>query len=152
MPPAYWQSTRSQSDNSSPRSNDTQGAIRNRGGDLQASRPETIGAFAKPIGHQGDVLPPYSRPWPHSRCANSPDPGCYQTDGFIKKANNGASIWWNAIYPYVKSGGVYVCPDSKYDSPSYTDGHWGWFKTAKDPETWSAQTGVNSVFGNIAIS
>src|SRR5438132_6058768 len=91
----------------------------------------------------------------HWDCSDSsPDAGCSQTNGFIKRANNGASIWWNAIYPYVKSGGVYVCPDSKYDPPSYIDGHWGWFAhpTGQTPEQWAANTGVNPAFANIAIS
>lgn len=68
------------------------------------------------------------------------------------KVNDGGTIWWNAIYPYVKSAGVYQCPDAKYDVPSYQDGHWGWFNTAPTPQQWAVQTNVNPAFGNIPIA
>src|SRR3981189_980323 len=29
--------------------------------------------------------------------------------------NNATSLWWNAIYPYVKNAQVYVCPDNIYE-------------------------------------
>jgi prepilin-type N-terminal cleavage/methylation domain-containing protein/prepilin-type processing-associated H-X9-DG protein len=49
------------------------------------------------------------------------------------QANNGSSLWWNAIYPYVKNAGVYQCPDNNYRfkmidaNGSGIEGHWGWF-------------------------
>src|ERR1051326_8868417 len=41
--------------------------------------------------------------------------------------NNATSLWWNAIYPYVKNTQIYVCPDDIYDQTTRQDGHWGWF-------------------------
>ncbi len=47
--------------------------------------------------------------------------------------NDGTTIWWNAIYPYVKNFGVYHCPDDNYNfktalrDPNSND-YWGWFK------------------------
>jgi prepilin-type N-terminal cleavage/methylation domain-containing protein/prepilin-type processing-associated H-X9-DG protein len=61
--------------------------------------------------------------------------------------NDATTIWWNAIYPYVKSGHVYECPDNAYPFTMrmQNDGHWGWFDTRKP--IW----GMNPVFLDIDI-
>ena len=50
-------------------------------------------------------------------------------------ANNATTFWVNAIYPFVKSGGVYNCPDS----PQSTTNLDGYFTT--DPATGNS-TGI----------
>jgi prepilin-type N-terminal cleavage/methylation domain-containing protein/prepilin-type processing-associated H-X9-DG protein len=69
----------------------------------------------------------------------------YKTGNFSK--NNGTTIWWNAIYPYVKNAQVFTCPSDRYKIPLSADGHWGWFDQKK-----LAETGINPVFWNISIS
>ncbi|MCW3094762.1 MAG: prepilin-type N-terminal cleavage/methylation domain [Chthonomonadaceae bacterium] len=41
--------------------------------------------------------------------------------------NNATSLWWNAIYPYVKNAAVYHCPDDNYNFTIRQDGAAGWF-------------------------
>ena len=41
--------------------------------------------------------------------------------------NNATSLWWNAIYPYVKNAAVYHCPDDNYNFTLRQDGAAGWF-------------------------
>src|SRR5712671_1597970 len=36
--------------------------------------------------------------------------------------NNATSIWWNAIYPYVKNTQIYNCPDNNYLFTTRQDG------------------------------
>src|SRR5262245_5331462 len=60
--------------------------------------------------------------------------------------NNATSIWWNAIYPYVKNVGVYACPSQRYNYTLAQDGHWGWF--GKDA---ASVLGLNPVFANAKI-
>ena len=43
-------------------------------------------------------------------------------------ANNVSSFWSNAIYPYVKSAGVYNCPDNNDQSTLAQTGFFGWIK------------------------
>jgi len=66
--------------------------------------------------------------------------------------NDGTTLWWNAIYPYVKSVGVFQCPDAKYAAPSKTDGHWGWFSTDADSTAWSNATKIARPFADIAVT
>ena len=65
--------------------------------------------------------------------------------------NNGTTIWWSAIYPYVKSVGVYTCPSGRYQYDITGDGHWGWFKKPKT-EADLASYGINPVFLHVKIS
>jgi prepilin-type N-terminal cleavage/methylation domain-containing protein/prepilin-type processing-associated H-X9-DG protein len=59
--------------------------------------------------------------------------------------NNGVTIWWNAIYPYVKNVQVYRCPSQRYQYDISQDGHWGWFSKPKT-EADLARYGINPVF------
>jgi prepilin-type N-terminal cleavage/methylation domain-containing protein/prepilin-type processing-associated H-X9-DG protein len=82
--------------------------------------------------------------WDHSYSAGSPGPG--------EVKNDATSIWWNAIFPYVKSAGVYTCPDNTYTFTTAQDGHWGWFTSPmnpNDPTTWPVN--MNQAFVNISI-
>jgi len=65
--------------------------------------------------------------------------------------NDATTLWWNAIFPYVKSVGVYNCPDNKYNQTTCQDGHWGWFNTCNpnDPTTWPH--GMNQAFANAVV-
>jgi prepilin-type N-terminal cleavage/methylation domain-containing protein len=64
-------------------------------------------------------------------------------------ANNATSVWWNAIYPYVKNHQIFVCPDSNYQPTTRQDGHWGWFTFSNDQQI--AASGINPVFLDISI-
>jgi prepilin-type N-terminal cleavage/methylation domain-containing protein/prepilin-type processing-associated H-X9-DG protein len=65
--------------------------------------------------------------------------------------NDGATIWWNAIYPYVKNAQVYVCPDNKYDVATKNDGAWGWFTANSNSTNFSNATRTNIAFADICI-
>src|SRR5438093_7197885 len=67
-------------------------------------------------------------------------------DGSFSK-NNGTTVWWNAIYPYVKNAKVYTCPSAKYQQTLRQDGAWGWFNQAN-----LAQTQINKAFWDSSIS
>lgn len=41
--------------------------------------------------------------------------------------NNATTVWWNAIYPYVKNSQIFTCPDTNYNFTNRQDNHWGWF-------------------------
>jgi len=56
--------------------------------------------------------------WKHSSIGGDTDP------------NDATTLWINAIYPYVKSVGVYKCPDDSAQTASSTLG--GWFTMAAD--------------------
>jgi prepilin-type N-terminal cleavage/methylation domain-containing protein/prepilin-type processing-associated H-X9-DG protein len=60
--------------------------------------------------------------------------------------NNATTVWWNAIYPYVKNVGVYACPSQRYTYTLAQDGHWGWFS-----KTAASVIGLNPVFANAKI-
>jgi prepilin-type processing-associated H-X9-DG protein len=60
--------------------------------------------------------------------------------GTVSK-NNATTVWWNAIYPYVKNVGVYACPSQTYNYGIVDDGHWGWFT-----KTAAQIIGLNPVF------
>jgi prepilin-type processing-associated H-X9-DG protein len=66
--------------------------------------------------------------------------------------NNGASLWWNAIYPYVKNYQIFVCPDSDYSVVTKADGHWGWFSTNTNSQAWANATRMNVGFADISVS
>jgi prepilin-type N-terminal cleavage/methylation domain-containing protein/prepilin-type processing-associated H-X9-DG protein len=59
------------------------------------------------------------------------------------KVNDATTIWWNAIYPYVKNNRVYECPDNAYTFTTRQDGHWGWFN--------GSTTGMNPAFLDVNI-
>jgi len=87
----------------------------------------------------------------HWDCSDLDAAQC-DTTRWIKRPNDATSIWWNAIYPYVKSAGVYACPDNSYQYTTAQDGHWGWFKSPmnpNDPTTWPLN--MNQAFLNVSI-
>ena len=49
--------------------------------------------------------------------------------------NNFTSIWFNAIYPYVKNAGVYACPNANDHSTIKQNNIWNWTNTASFPNT-----------------
>jgi prepilin-type N-terminal cleavage/methylation domain-containing protein/prepilin-type processing-associated H-X9-DG protein len=57
--------------------------------------------------------------WAHSNIAGDTDP------------NDATTFWINAIYPYVKSTGIYQCPDASSQAASVTNLN-GWFSTGPD--------------------
>ena len=59
--------------------------------------------------------------------------------------NNATTFWVNAIYPFVKSGGVYNCPDS----PNATTNLDGYFST--DAQGNSTGIGLNPAVQHIAV-
>ncbi|MEP6754303.1 MAG: DUF1559 domain-containing protein [Chthonomonadales bacterium] len=65
--------------------------------------------------------------------------------------NDGTTIWWNAIYPYIKNAQVFVCPDNKYDVPTKNDGAWGWFNTNSNSSNFAKATNTNVAFADICI-
>lgn len=65
--------------------------------------------------------------------------------------NDGTTVWWNAIYPYVRNAQVYVCPDNKYDVKTKDDGSWGWFKIAADPNVFARAANIHVELANICI-
>jgi prepilin-type N-terminal cleavage/methylation domain-containing protein/prepilin-type processing-associated H-X9-DG protein len=71
-----------------------------------------------------------------------------QVAGTVNK-NNGTTIWWNAIYPYVKNVQVYTCPSAYYKTPNKTDGHWGWLAKG---DNGLAAANINPVFWNVAVT
>jgi len=75
--------------------------------------------------------------------------GGTNTDGGT--ADDGTSIWWNAIYPYVKNAQIYQCPDDRYDVVTKKDGHWGWFSTNNDSNAWALKTKQNVAFADVVI-
>ena len=52
--------------------------------------------------------------------------------GSSANPNDATSLWWNAIFPYVKSAPLYTCPDNIYKFTTRQDGHWGWFDFSND--------------------
>jgi len=57
--------------------------------------------------------------------------------------NDATTLWWNAIYPYVKNVQVYNCPDNNYNFTTRQDGHWGWFTSGANV---TKIVGLNPVF------
>jgi prepilin-type N-terminal cleavage/methylation domain-containing protein/prepilin-type processing-associated H-X9-DG protein len=72
----------------------------------------------------------------------------YSAGAFSK--NNGTTLWWNAIYPYVKNVQVYACPSQRYTYSIKDDGHWGWFTVPKT-QAQLASYGINPVFWDAKI-
>ena len=71
----------------------------------------------------------------------------YQSGSGAK--NNATSVWWNAIYPYVKNVQVYSCPDDNYNFTLRQDGAAGWFTKGA---AISSVVGLNPVFYDAKIS
>jgi prepilin-type N-terminal cleavage/methylation domain-containing protein/prepilin-type processing-associated H-X9-DG protein len=63
--------------------------------------------------------------------------------------NNAVSVWWNAIFPYVKTAQLYRCPDDIYTFTTRS-GHWGWFNFST-PEAIAA-SGVQPQLLDVVIS
>jgi prepilin-type N-terminal cleavage/methylation domain-containing protein/prepilin-type processing-associated H-X9-DG protein len=57
--------------------------------------------------------------------------------------NDATTLWFNAIYPYVKNAQVYNCPDNNYLFTTRQDGHWGWFTQGNNV---NKIIGLNPVF------
>jgi prepilin-type N-terminal cleavage/methylation domain-containing protein/prepilin-type processing-associated H-X9-DG protein len=94
----------------------------------------------------------YDETFPQWRWDQNYVAGTGQPGAGAGSINNGASIWWNAIYPYVKNSQIYRCPDTDYDVVSKVDGHWGWFSTNANSQVWANDTRMNLVFADLAIS
>jgi prepilin-type N-terminal cleavage/methylation domain-containing protein/prepilin-type processing-associated H-X9-DG protein len=72
-----------------------------------------------------EVFPQWK--WDQSYNGGSPPPGA--------RTNDATTLWWVAIFPYVKNAGVYTCPDAFYRLKTYEDGHWGWFTVPRNNNT-----------------
>jgi prepilin-type N-terminal cleavage/methylation domain-containing protein len=71
-------------------------------------------------------------------------------DSGTPTANNATTVWWNAIYPYVKNTQIFTCPDTNYHFTNRQDGHWGWFDFSSDARILGS--GINPAFVDISIS
>lgn len=69
--------------------------------------------------------------------------------GSSANPNDATTVWWNAIFPYVKSYQIYVCPDNNYTFTSRQDNHWGWFNFGSPAAI--AQSRVNPGFVDTVI-
>jgi prepilin-type N-terminal cleavage/methylation domain-containing protein/prepilin-type processing-associated H-X9-DG protein len=78
-------------------------------------------------------------------------PSCTAGGGFLPIANNGVSLWWNAIYPYVKNAGVYNCPDNNYQFTTRQDAHWGWFSPNNATDAQMAGWGIDRALWDVVI-
>jgi len=65
---------------------------------------------------------PYWSWWYSSDLGGGPYSGSPYTPGF----NHWESIWFNAIYPYVKNGAVFACPSANDRSTILQNAVWGW--------------------------
>ena len=74
------------------------------------------------------------------------------TGGSGPPTNDATTIWWNAIFPYVKNAGVYHDLDDKYNFTTCQDGHWGWFSTCDPNNPKTFPLNMNPAFANISIS
>jgi len=74
--------------------------------------------------------------WDQSYAGGSPTP------------NNATSLWFNAIYPYVKNAQIYNCPDNNYQFTTRQDGHWGWFTSGANV---TKIIGLNPVFYDVVV-
>jgi prepilin-type N-terminal cleavage/methylation domain-containing protein/prepilin-type processing-associated H-X9-DG protein len=72
----------------------------------------------------------------------------FHPDGNVNP-NSAHTVWWNAIYPYVKNNQIFVCPDNNYNFTTRQDGHWGWFDFTSDAAILDSS--VNPVFLDIVI-
>jgi prepilin-type N-terminal cleavage/methylation domain-containing protein len=64
--------------------------------------------------------------------------------------NNATTVWWNAIYPYVKNAQIFTCPDANYRFTNRQDGHWGWFDFSN--QTLINNSFINPVFVDVNIN
>src|SRR5205085_9617766 len=87
----------------------------------------------------------------HWNCSDTSPSDCSGNPAWPPVANDATSIWWNAIYPYVKSVGVYNCPDNKYNQTTCQDGHWGWFNQCDPNNPATMPRNMNPVFANAII-
>jgi prepilin-type N-terminal cleavage/methylation domain-containing protein/prepilin-type processing-associated H-X9-DG protein len=60
-----------------------------------------------------------------------------------KTPNHFESFWVNAIYPYVKNGGVYACPSSNDRSTLYQNLAWAWLQQSQFPTSGFVQAMIN---------
>ena len=73
------------------------------------------------------------------------------SNGSAAVKNDGTTIWFNAILPYVKSVPVFKCPDDNYTIKTY-QGFWGWFTPKPDADTFSAATHIDRGLSGGVIS
>lgn len=64
--------------------------------------------------------------------------------------NNATTVWWNAIYPYVRNHQIFTCPDTNYRFTTRQDGHWGWFQFQTAQQI--AASGINPILLDVSIS
>jgi prepilin-type N-terminal cleavage/methylation domain-containing protein/prepilin-type processing-associated H-X9-DG protein len=62
--------------------------------------------------------------------------------------NDATTLWWNAIYPYVKNAQIFNCPDNNYQFTTRQDGHWGWFTSGANV---NKIVGLNPVFYDTVV-
>jgi len=63
--------------------------------------------------------------------------------------NSAVTVWWNAIYPYVKNNQIFVCPDNNYTFTTRQDGHWGWWDFSSEDKITAS--GINRAFIDLVI-
>ena len=63
--------------------------------------------------------------------------------------NNATSLWWNAIYPYVKNVQVFSCPDDNDRHTVREDGAKGWFTNG---DAINTVVGLNPAFYDARLS
>jgi prepilin-type N-terminal cleavage/methylation domain-containing protein len=61
------------------------------------------------------------------------------------------SIWFNAIYPYVKNAQVYTCPSTNDHSTIAQNAMWAWV-AGSSPASYLEQYGITSALINATIS
>ena len=59
------------------------------------------------------------------------------------QANNGTTIWFNAITPYVKSTQLFKCPDDNYNFKVFNGGYWDWFTNPGNATDFSNVTHID---------
>jgi prepilin-type N-terminal cleavage/methylation domain-containing protein/prepilin-type processing-associated H-X9-DG protein len=74
--------------------------------------------------------------------------GIYQPGNIPAATNDATTLWFNAIYPYVKNAQLYNCPDNNYNFTTRQDGHWGWFTQGN---AVNQIKGLNPVFYNQVV-
>jgi prepilin-type N-terminal cleavage/methylation domain-containing protein/prepilin-type processing-associated H-X9-DG protein len=89
--------------------------------------------------------------WDQSWSGGTPPPG--------GRVNDGTTLWWNAIYPYVKNSGVYACPDNNYrfkftddNGSGQIEGAAGWFTgTVNNAAATAAATNIHQELMSVVM-
>jgi prepilin-type N-terminal cleavage/methylation domain-containing protein len=62
------------------------------------------------------------------------------------------SIWFNAIYPYVKNAGVYACPNANDHSTIAQNAMWNWVANNNPPATYLEKYNIDPGLINATIN